>query len=73
MGGDKSKGSFLMLKMASMGDPQLRVRLHSRRVHKWAGKLFPDDCEARFCFAPFLFSLLSFTYSYLLLVVLVTC
>lgn len=43
MGGDKSKGSFLMLKMASMGDPKLRVRLHCRRVHKWAGNLFPDD------------------------------
>ncbi|CAM9249034.1 unnamed protein product [Laminaria digitata] len=43
IGGDKSKGSFLLLKMDSMGDPQLRVRLHSRRVHKWAGNLFPDD------------------------------
>lgn len=52
MGGDKSKGSFLMLKMASMGDPKLRVRLHCRRVHKWAGNLFPDDCEI--CFFVFL-------------------
>eukprot|EP00904_Undaria_pinnatifida_P009333 jgi/Undpi1/552/HiC_scaffold_10.g04016.m1 len=47
MGGDKSKGSFLFLKMDSMGDPALRLRLHSRRVHKWAGKLFPDDTAVR--------------------------
>ena len=53
MGGDKFKGSFLMLKMDSMGDPQLRVRLHSRRVHKWAGNLFPDDCEILFRFVLF--------------------
>eukprot|EP00903_Cladosiphon_okamuranus_P007188 g6979.t1 len=39
----KYKASFLMLKMAGMGDPQLRARLHMRRVHKWAGHLFPDD------------------------------
>lgn len=39
------KGSFLMLKMPGMGDPRLRTRLHMRRVHKWAGPLFPDDCE----------------------------
>ena len=50
MGGDKSKGSFLFLKMDSMGDPALRLRLHSRRVHKWAGKLFPDDSEFSFIF-----------------------
>eukprot|EP00752_Nemacystus_decipiens_P001330 g1320.t1 len=38
----KHKASFLMLKMSGMGDPQLRARLHTRRVHKWAGHLFPD-------------------------------
>lgn len=41
----KFKGSFLFQKMDTMGDPSLRVRLHARRVHKWAGPLFPDDSE----------------------------
>ena len=45
----KYKASFLMLKMSGMGDPQLRARLHMRRVHKWAGDLFPDDCETSLC------------------------
>lgn len=45
LGSTKYKASFLMLKMSGMGDPQLRARLHMRRVHKWAGHLFPDDCE----------------------------
>ncbi|CAM9646695.1 unnamed protein product [Ascophyllum nodosum] len=39
----KFKGSFLLQKMEGMGDPSLRVRLHSRRVHKWAGDRYPDD------------------------------
>lgn len=42
---DKYKGSFKMLKQSGMGEPSLRARLHSRRVHKWAGECFPDDCE----------------------------
>eukprot|EP00903_Cladosiphon_okamuranus_P009839 g9351.t2 len=40
---EKYKGSFLMLKQLGMGEPSLRSRLHTRRVHKWAGACFPDD------------------------------
>lgn len=35
------------MKMNSMGEPDLRAKLHTRRVHKWAGKLYPDECELR--------------------------
>eukprot|EP00752_Nemacystus_decipiens_P004487 g4097.t2 len=40
---EKYKGSFKMLKQSGMGEPWLRSRLHSRRVHKWAGECFPDE------------------------------
>ncbi|CAM9884893.1 unnamed protein product [Scytosiphon promiscuus] len=39
----KYTASFLMLKMPGMGTPDLRALLHTRRVHKWAGNLYPDD------------------------------
>ncbi|CAM9793186.1 unnamed protein product [Scytosiphon promiscuus] len=45
MSRDKYKGSFLMLKQSGMGDPSLRSRVHTRRVHKWAGDCYPDHCE----------------------------
>ncbi len=45
MDSEKYKGSFQMLKQLGMGDASLRARLHTRKVHKWAGKCFPDTCE----------------------------
>ncbi|CAM9196976.1 unnamed protein product [Pylaiella littoralis] len=42
---DKYKGSFLLLKESGMGESSLRSRTHTRRVHKWAGKCFPDESE----------------------------
>ncbi|CAN0204392.1 unnamed protein product, partial [Ectocarpus sp. 12 AP-2014] len=43
MGATKYKASFLMLKMEGMGDTHIRARLHTSRVQKWAGNLYPDD------------------------------
>ncbi|CBN76499.1 hypothetical protein Esi_0000_0107 [Ectocarpus siliculosus] len=43
MGATKYKASFLMLKMEGIGDTHIRARLHTSRVQKWAGNLYPDD------------------------------
>lgn len=46
MGATKCKASFLMLKMEGLGDTHIRARLHTSRVQKWAGNLYPDDGES---------------------------